>query len=96
MHTTTFSEMFELTFGGYLIDTPGIKGFGTVDIQPAEVGHYFREIFQFSKKCKFANCTHTNEPDCAVKTAVDEHFISQSRYRCYLSILEDSKEGKYR
>jgi ribosome biogenesis GTPase len=96
MHTTTFSEMFELSFGGYLIDTPGIKGFGTVDMQAAEVGHYFKEIFQFSKKCKFANCTHINEPDCAVKAAVNEHFISQSRYRSYLSVLEDSKEGKYR
>lgn len=96
MHTTTFSEMLELPFGGYLIDTPGIKGFGTVDFQEAEVGHFFKEIFKFSKKCRFNNCTHVHEPDCAVRKAVEENYISNSRYNSYLSVLEDSKNGKYR
>ena len=96
MHTTTFSEMFELSAGGYVIDTPGIKGFGTVDFEENEVGHFFKEIFQHSKKCRFNNCTHVHEPDCAVRKAVEEHFISQSRYQSYLSVLSDSKTGKYR
>lgn len=96
IHTTTFSEMFELPNGGYLIDTPGIKGFGTFDMKPAEVGHYFKEIFVFSKKCHFANCTHIHEPGCAVLKALEEHYISESRYKSYLSVLEDSKNGKYR
>jgi len=96
MHTTTFSQMFALADGGNIIDTPGIKGFGTIDFKPAEVGHYFKEIFKISKNCRFANCTHTDEPDCAVKTAVEQHFISKSRYKSYLSILQDAKEGKYR
>lgn len=96
MHTTTFSEMFELPKGGYVIDTPGIKGFGTIDMNEAEIGHYFKEIFSFSKKCKFADCTHTHEPDCAVLGALDNHYISQSRYKSYLSVLEDCKSGKYR
>lgn len=96
MHTTTFSEMFELPNGGYVIDTPGIKGFGTVDFKETEVGHFFKEIFRFSEKCKFNNCTHIHEPGCAVRKAVEESFISQSRYNSYLSVLEDCKEGKYR
>ena len=96
MHTTTFSEMFALPAGGYVIDTPGIKGFGTIDMEEQEIGHYFKEIFAFSKKCRFANCTHVHEPACAVLKAVDEHYISQSRYRSYLSVLEDCKSGKYR
>ena len=96
MHTTTFSEMFELPEGGYVIDTPGIKGFGTVDFEENEVGHFFKEIFQFSKKCRFNNCTHVHEPDCAVRSAVDDNFISYSRYQSYLSVLNDSKNGKYR
>jgi ribosome biogenesis GTPase / thiamine phosphate phosphatase len=96
MHTTTFSEMFELKNGGYLIDTPGIKGFGTIDIKPGEVGHYFREIFAISSQCRFNNCTHTHEPGCAVTQAVEEHRISQSRYTSYLSILHDDNEEKYR
>ena len=96
MHTTTFSEMFALPDGGYIIDTPGIKGFGTIDMDECEIGHYFKEIFAFSKGCRFANCTHIHEPACAVLKAVDEHFISQSRYRSYLSILEDYKGSKYR
>lgn len=96
MHTTTFSQMFDMQNGGSIIDTPGIKGFGTIDFKSAEVGHYFKEIFTFSKNCRFANCTHTDEPDCAVKAAIEQHFISQSRYKSYLSIIQDAKEGKYR
>lgn len=96
MHTTTFSEMFALSNGGLLIDTPGIKGFGTVDMEVAEVGHYFKEIFQFSKDCKFSNCTHIHEPGCAVIEAVNKQFISQSRYKSFLSIIDDCSGGKYR
>ena len=96
IHTTTFSEMLELPGGGYLIDTPGIKGFGTFDIEPAELTGYFKEIFMFSKDCRFSNCTHTHEPGCAVLRAVEEHYIAQSRYQSYLSMLEDKDESKYR
>lgn len=96
MHTTTFSEMLRLPFGGWAIDTPGIKGFGSFDMEPEEICGYFKEIFRFSKDCKFANCTHTHEPNCAVRKAVEEHYISESRYNSYLSMLEDKEEGKYR
>lgn len=96
MHTTTFSEMFEIGEEGYLIDTPGIKGFGTFDMSQEEVGHYFKEIFQYSAQCKYGNCTHVREPGCAVRKAVEEHLISESRYLSYLNILEDEHEGKYR
>ena len=96
MHTTTFSEMLELSGGGYIIDTPGIKGFGTFDIERSELTSYFREIFKFSKDCRFSNCTHTNEPGCAVKKAVEEHYIAESRYNSYLSMLDDKDESKYR
>ena len=96
MHTTTFSEMFEVGEGGYLIDTPGIKGFGTFDMEQEEVGHYFKEIFAFSAQCKYGNCTHVHEPGCAVRKAVEEHLISESRYNSYLNILEDENESKYR
>ncbi len=96
MHTTTFSEMFELPEGGYIIDTPGIKGFGSVDMDKAEMGHYFKEIFRFSKDCRFADCTHTHEPGCAVRSALDKSYISQSRYRSYLSMRQDEDSGKYR
>ena len=95
-HTTTFSEMLELPEGGYIIDTPGIKGFGTFDIEPGELTSYFKEIFHFSKDCRFNNCTHTHEPGCAVLKAVEEHYIAQSRYLSYLNMLEDKEEGKYR
>lgn len=95
MHTTTFSEMFELPSGGYLIDTPGVKGFGTVDFGE-DVAHYFREIFKKSADCRYNNCTHTHEPGCAVRDAVEHHEISESRYASYLSILEDKSEDKYR
>lgn len=115
-HTTTFSEMIDLTpalskgegagnsqspsfggvRGGFLIDTPGIKGFGTFDMEPEEITSYFKEIFKFSKDCRFNNCTHTHEPGCAVLEAVENHYISQSRYMSYLSMLNDKEEGKYR
>ena len=96
MHTTTFSEMFSLPGGGYVIDTPGIKGFGTFDFEKEEMAHYFREIFRISADCKYNNCTHTHEPGCAVRRAVEEHLISESRYASYLNMLEDRHESKYR
>ncbi|MDR1937140.1 MAG: ribosome small subunit-dependent GTPase A [Tannerellaceae bacterium] len=95
-HTTTFSEMIPLPGGGYLIDTPGIKGFGTFEMEDAEVSHYFREIFACSTGCKFGNCTHRHEPGCAVLQAVSREAISMSRYKSYLSILKDREENKYR
>ena len=96
MHTTTFSEMIALPQGGYLIDTPGIKGFGTIEMEGAEIAHYFPDIFRFATECKFNNCTHRHEPGCAVLEAVQAHWISESRYKSYLSILEDKNESKYR
>jgi ribosome biogenesis GTPase len=98
MHTTTFSEMYDLPSlsNGAIIDTPGIKGFGTFDMERTEVSHYFREIFQIGQECRFADCTHTNEPGCAVLQAVKEHRIAQSRYASYLSMLEDKDAEKYR
>ena len=103
-HTTTFSEMLPVKKNkdgvcenhGWLIDTPGIKGFGTFDMEPEELTSYFREIFLFSKDCKFANCTHTHEPNCAVLKALEEHYIAASRYQSYLSMLHDKDENKYR
>ena len=95
MHTTTFSEM--IPFGsGWLIDTPGIKGFGTFDMEREELTSYFKEIFEFSKQCRFSNCTHTHEPGCAVLKAVEDHFIAQRRNQSYLSMLHDKDENKYR
>lgn len=95
-HTTTFSQLFDLPGGGCIIDTPGIKGFGTFDMERAEVSHYFREIFQIGSECRFGDCTHTHEPGCAVLTALDERRIALSRYQSYLSMLEDKDETKYR
>ena len=111
-HTTTFSEMIPLLSGsgarqggvacpaessdGWLIDTPGIKGFGTFDMEPEELTSYFREIFRFSKDCRFSNCTHTHEPGCAVLQALEDHYIAQSRYQSYLSMLNDKDDSKYR
>lgn len=101
-HTTTFSEMIPLSpitqhpTPGFLIDTPGIKGFGTFDMEPEELTSYFKEIFHFSQDCKFSNCTHTHEPGCAVLKALEDHYIAESRYQSYLSMLEDKDEGKYR
>jgi ribosome small subunit-dependent GTPase A len=94
-HTTTFSEMIAIG-NGYLIDTPGIKGFGTFDMEREELTSYFKEIFHFSKDCRFSDCTHTHEPGCAVLKAVEDHYIAQSRYQSYLSMLEDKDENKYR
>ena len=98
-HTTTFSEMLRLeslSEGTYIIDTPGIKGFGTFDMEPEEITSYFKEIFHFSQHCRFNNCTHTHEPGCAVLEALENHYIAQSRYQSYLSMLNDKEEGKYR
>ena len=109
MHTTTFSEMIPLSpdtqhpsptthhpTPSYLIDTPGIKGFGTFDMEPEEITGYFKDIFHFSKDCRFSNCTHTHEPGCAVLKALEDHYIAESRYQSYLSMLNDKDEGKYR
>jgi len=101
-HTTTFSEMIPLSpitqhpTPEFLIDTPGIKGFGTFDIEPEELTSYFKEIFHFSQDCRFSNCTHTHEPGCAVLKALEDHYIAESRYQSYLSMLNDKDEGKYR
>jgi len=96
MHTTTFSELFELPGGGSVIDIPGIKGFGTFDMEVEEVSHYFREIFSTSAECRFSNCTHTQEPGCAVLDAIKRGEIALSRYESYISMLGDKEEGKYR
>lgn len=98
MHTTTFSEMFELPapMTGYIIDTPGVRGFGTIEMDEYEISHYFPEIFSTSKKCRYGNCTHTHEPGCAVLEALNDNLIAQSRYNSYLNILEDCSPGKYR
>lgn len=106
MHTTTFSEMipldssvvdgFAVDTPSFLIDTPGIKGFGTFDMEREELTSYFKEIFEFSKQCRFSDCTHTHEPGCAVLKAVEDHYIAQSRYQSYLSMLDDKDENKYR
>ena len=95
-HTTTFSEMIALPAGGWLIDTPGIKGFGTFDMEPEELTSYFKEIFRFSRDCRFSNCTHTHEPGCAVLQALEDHYIAQSRYQSYLSMMDDKDGNKYR
>ena len=91
-HTTTFAEMFDLSFGAKIIDTPGIKGFGVVDMDKEEIGDYFPEIFALKQDCKFNNCLHVQEPQCAVKKALDNDEIAFSRYRSYLQILEGDDE----
>ncbi len=98
MHTTTFSELFDLPGegGGSVIDIPGIKGFGTFNMEREEVAHFFRDIFKLSANCRFGNCTHTHEPGCAVLEALENHQLAPTRYASYLSILEDKEEGKYR
>ena len=96
MHTTTFSQLLDLPDGGSLIDIPGIKGFGTFDMEPEEIAHYFRDIFALGHECRFSNCTHTNEPGCAVCEALEAHRLAPSRYTSYLSMLEDHDEDKYR
>ena len=95
MHTTTFSEMYFLDDGA-VIDTPGIKGFGSIDMQREEVSHYFREIFRIGQDCRFGNCTHTGEPGCAVQEAVIRGEIALSRFESYMSLLGDCDEAKYR
>lgn len=96
MHTTTYSEMFELMPGSYLVDTPGVKGFGTYDMEIEEIADYFLEIFEHSRECRFGNCTHLHEPGCAVLAAVESGEIALSRYASYLSMIEEKKDGKYR
>ena len=112
MHTTTFSEMYPIEGSGvqeesssvgdsegsrsWIIDTPGIKGFGLLDVEKEEIGHYFRDIFHFSHDCRYSNCLHTGEPGCAVYQAVTKGDIALSRYESYLSILDDTQESKYR
>jgi len=93
-HTTTNSEMYELEFGGYIIDTPGIKGFGVLEMEKEEISHYFPEMFKLLDGCQYYNCTHTHEPNCAVKKSVEKGEIAESRYFSYLGLLDD--EEKYR
>ncbi len=95
-HTTTLTEMFEINNGGYIIDTPGIKGFGIIDMDKEEIYHFFPEIFKLSKNCQYYNCTHIHEPNCAVKKAVENGEISLSRYKSYLSIMLEDENNKYR
>lgn len=97
MHTTTFAEMFPLSFGGFIIDTPGIKEFGMVDIKPEELGHFFPEIRELMQHCKYNNCLHQNEPGCAVRNAVEENLLDEERYINYLNILnsEELKKKHY-
>jgi len=96
MHTTTSSRLYALPAGGGLIDVPGVKGFGSFDMKPEEISHYFRDIFSLSADCRFANCTHTHEPACAVVAALESGQLAPSRYASYLSMLEDQDESKYR
>lgn len=96
MHTTTFSELLDLPGGGAIIDTPGVKAFGTIDFERSEVAHYFPEIFRISDDCRFNNCTHTHEPGCAVLDAVERGDIAYSRFMSYLSILDEDPNNKYR
>ena len=96
VHTTTFAEMFELPNGGFVIDTPGIRGLGIVDIKREELGNFFPEILRFKPKCKFNNCVHVNEPNCAVKAAVETGDISEERYNSYLSIFNNDETENYR
>ncbi|MDO6737903.1 ribosome small subunit-dependent GTPase A [Wenyingzhuangia sp. 2_MG-2023] len=91
-HTTTFAEMYPLSFGGYIIDTPGIRGFGVVDFGKYEVTDYFPELFALKGLCKFNNCTHVEEPKCAVKKALEEGLVSETRYESYLQLLKEEEE----
>lgn len=93
-HTTAFTAMYKFSFGGYIIDTPGIKGFGMLNMEAWEISHYFPEIFKISKKCQYNNCSHTHEPGCAVKEAVENNEIAESRFISYLGLLEG--DDKYR
>ena len=92
-HTTTFSELYELDFGASLIDTPGIRGFGLVEIKKNEIANYFPEFFNLKGNCKFNNCIHLNEPNCEIKRAVKDGQIAESRYLSYLSMLDEEEEN---
>ncbi|MBK5203494.1 MAG: ribosome small subunit-dependent GTPase A [Prolixibacteraceae bacterium] len=94
-HTTTFSEMYPLHFGGYIVDTPGIKGFGVLNMKKEEIGRYFPEILKRMSKCQYSNCTHTHEPGCEIKKALKENEIAESRYHSYLGLLEDDERYRY-
>lgn len=94
-HTTTYAEMFPLSFGGFITDTPGIKGFGLIEIAREEIFHFFPEIFKAAENCKFHNCLHINEPDCAVRISVENQEISDSRYYNYLTLVSN-EDDKYR
>ena len=96
MHTTTYTEMFEFMPDSYIVDTPGVKGFGSYAMEKEEIPHYFVEFFALSTDCKYGNCTHTHEPGCAVLAALERGEIAPSRYQSYLSMLDDEEEGKYR
>ena len=93
-HTTTFSQLYNLDFGASVVDTPGIKGFGLVDLSPIQISDSFREFYRLRDKCRFKNCIHQNEPDCAVKAALDEGVVSKSRYNNYIKMLFD--QSNYR
>lgn len=95
-HTTTFAEMFELSFGGFIIDTPGIKAFGLIDFDKNELSHYFIEMRELLDGCQFNNCVHINEPKCAIKDAVEDHGIAPFRYKNYVSMFEDDEDENYR
>lgn len=92
-HTTTFAEMFDLSFDARIIDTPGIKGFGVVDMEREEIGNYFPEFFELKQDCKFHNCLHLEEPKCAVKEALENDEIAWSRYKSYLQIMEGDEDN---
>ena len=94
VNNTTYTTLYKLDFGGYIIDTPGIKGFGMLNMEPWEISHYFPEIFKYSSDCQYNNCSHTHEPGCAVKNAVENGAIAQSRFISYLGLLEE--DDKYR
>ncbi len=94
-HTTTFAEMFETNEGTFIIDTPGIRGFGVIDMEKEEIPHYFPEMFGLLDQCRFFNCTHTHEPGCAVKTAYEKGDIPATRYESYLSLINEDN-GRYR
>lgn len=95
-HTTTFAEMFDLSFGGYIIDTPGVKAFGLIDFDKADLSHYFLEMRAILDHCQYSNCQHINEPKCAVKDAVAKNEIADFRYNNYLSMYNDDEEENYR
>ena len=95
-HTTTFAEMYDLSFDARIIDTPGIKGFGIVDMEKHEIGNYFPEFFKLKSECKFHNCLHLDEPKCAIKEALENNEIAASRYRSYVQMITDDEDNPYR